>query len=59
MGFFSNIGLKEVIFVGVVILVFFGGKKLTELARGAGETGRELKRIKKEFKEPLDKKDDN
>ncbi|MDO8503824.1 MAG: twin-arginine translocase TatA/TatE family subunit [bacterium] len=59
MGFLSNIGLKEIIFIGVVILIFFGGKKLTELARGAGETGRELKRIKKELKEPLDEKDDN
>ncbi|MBI4033088.1 MAG: twin-arginine translocase TatA/TatE family subunit [Candidatus Blackburnbacteria bacterium] len=52
MGFFNNIGLKEIIFIGVVILIFFGGKKLTELARGAGETGKELKRIKKELKEP-------
>ncbi|MBI4033089.1 MAG: twin-arginine translocase TatA/TatE family subunit [Candidatus Blackburnbacteria bacterium] len=53
MGFLGNIGTPELIIIALVLLFFFGGKKLTELARGAGETGRELKKVKKEFQETL------
>lgn len=57
MPFFSNLGTTEWVIIGVVIFVLFGGKKLTELARGLGESGKELKRVKKEFHKAV--KDDN
>lgn len=49
MPFLNNIGSTELIIIGVVLLILFGGKKLSELARGIGESGRELKNVKKEM----------
>lgn len=45
----KNIGLPELIIIILVLIVFFGSKKITELAKQAGETGRELKKVKKEY----------
>lgn len=39
----GNIGSTEIIVVAVILLVFFGGKKLPELARGLGDAIREFK----------------
>ena len=42
------------LFVVVLVLFFlFGGKKLPELARGLGESGKELKKAKKEIENAL------
>lgn len=40
---FLNIGTQEVIFIVIIILLLFGGKKLPELARGLGKGIREFK----------------
>ena len=48
---FANIGTTEIIIIAVVLMVLFGAKKLPEFARGIGESGRELKKASKEFKE--------
>ncbi len=58
MGFLSNIGTTELIIIALVLLFLFGGKKLTEMARGAGKTGRELKEVKREFQETLNETSD-
>ncbi|KKT35426.1 MAG: Sec-independent protein translocase protein TatA [Candidatus Collierbacteria bacterium GW2011_GWC1_45_47] len=50
---FSNIGIGEVVVVVLVLLFLFGGKKLPELARGLGESGKELKKAKKEIERAL------
>jgi len=56
---FKNIGTTEIIIIAVVLLLLFGGKKLPELARGLGESGRELKKAKAELEKSLkDVKDD-
>lgn len=47
--FIKNIGLPELIIIGVLLMVFFGGKKVKELARGMGESSKELKKVKQEF----------
>ena len=49
--FVKNIGLPEIIIVGVLLLVFFGGAKVKELSRGLGESAKEVKKIKKELTE--------
>ena len=54
---FKNIGKVEIIVIAVVLLILFGGKKLPELARGIGQSGRELKKAQKEFQDAL--KDDD
>lgn len=38
-----NIGATEIIVVAVLLLVFFGGKKLPELAKGIGDSIKEFK----------------
>lgn len=53
---FKNLGTVEIIIIAVVLLVLFGGKKLPELAKGLGESGKELKKAKEELTEAL--KDD-
>lgn len=50
---FSNIGTTEIIIIAVVLLIMFGGKKLPELARGLGESGKELKKAKRELSDAL------
>jgi len=41
----QNLGSAELIIIGVILLVFFGSKKLNELARGLGESVKEVKKI--------------
>lgn len=48
---FANIGSGEILIIAVVLLLLFGGRKLPELARGLGESGKELKKAKKEIDE--------
>lgn len=39
---FANLGVFEIIIVGAVIFLLFGGKKLPELARGLVKVGKEF-----------------
>lgn len=54
---FKNIGTPEILIIAFVILILFGAKKLPEFARGLGQSGKEIKKASKEFKEAL--KDDD
>jgi sec-independent protein translocase protein TatA len=45
----NNIGTGELIVIVLVLLILFGGKKLPELARGMGESARELQKAKREL----------
>lgn len=55
-----QIGATELIIIFVVLLILFGGKKLPEIARGLGESGKELKKAHKELRTALDdEKKDN
>jgi sec-independent protein translocase protein TatA len=49
MSFFNNMGTTELLIIGVVLVVLFGGKKLTGLAHDLGESGKEFKNVKREF----------
>lgn len=48
--FLKNIGTVEILIIALVIILFFGGKKFSELARGLGESKLEAKKIKDEIK---------
>lgn len=50
---FKNLGTTEIIIIAVVLLILFGGKKFPELARGLGQSGRELKKAKAELEKAL------
>lgn len=57
---FTNLGSGEIIIILVVLLFLFGGNKLPEIARGLGESGKELKKAKKEIESAMtDLKSDN
>jgi sec-independent protein translocase protein TatA len=56
--FFDGLGGPEVLVVLVVILIFFGGEKMPEFARGLGKAMREFKKaaseVEHEFKRAID-----
>lgn len=58
MPFLNNIGPIELIIIGVILLVLFGGKKLSELARGLGESGKELINAKREMQNAFNQTED-
>lgn len=41
---FQNIGLTEILIIGVILVALFGGKKIPDLAKGIGKGIREFKR---------------
>lgn len=45
---FNRIGATEIIIVALVLLLLFGGRKLPELARGIGDSIKELKKAIKD-----------
>ena len=55
-GALRNIGSAEVIIIAVLVLLFFGGKKLSEFGQGIRESKKELKNIKEELQKPEDGK---
>ena len=52
---FGNIGGSELFLILLVILVFFGTKKLPELAKGLGQGIREFRKAAKDVQEEVDK----
>ena len=50
---FQNIGLPEILVVTFVIFVFFGKNTLIELAKQFGKSGREFKKIGKEYEDTV------
>lgn len=50
---FANIGWVEILIIGGVILVLFGGSQLPKIARNLGESGKELKKAKKDLTEAI------
>ena len=58
----GNIGFQELLIIGVVILVMFGGRKIPEFMRGLGKGIREFNdaknNVKKEIEEGIKEKDE-
>jgi sec-independent protein translocase protein TatA len=50
----GNLGATEIILIVLVILVFFGAKKIPELAKGLGQGIREFKKATKEASDSVD-----
>ncbi|HJV19524.1 MAG: twin-arginine translocase TatA/TatE family subunit [Sphingobacteriia bacterium] len=57
----GNLGFQELLIIGVVVLVLFGGRKIPEFMRGLGKGIREFNdaknNVKKELEEGIKEKD--
>lgn len=54
MAFIGGLGGWEILLILLVLLIFFGAKKIPELARGLGKGIREFKDATKEIKDELE-----
>jgi len=52
--FIGGLGGWEILLIVLVLLIFFGAKKIPELARGLGKGIREFKDATKEIKEEIE-----
>lgn len=53
--FLGSLGTTEMLMIALVILLFFGAKRIPELARGLGRGIREFKDASKEIKSEISK----
>jgi len=51
---FSGIGVPEVLIIGLVILLFFGARRIPELARGIGQGINEFRKASEEIKKEIE-----
>ncbi len=51
----GNLGATEIILIVLVILVFFGAKKIPELAQGLGKGFEEFRKATREIQEDVEK----
>jgi len=56
--FIKNIGPTELIIIGLIVVVFFGGKIATRLGKAGGETFREIKKVRKTFTDAVQNDND-
>lgn len=49
LNFIKNIGPTEMVIIALILILFFGSKVVTRLARTSGETLKEIKQVKKTF----------
>ena len=53
-----GIGMQEVLLIALVVLLFFGGKKIPELMKGIGKGVRSFKDGMNDIEKEIDKADD-
>lgn len=51
---FNGIGTTEVIIVAIFVLVFFGAKRIPELAKGLGQGIKEFRQASKDIKKEIE-----
>lgn len=56
--FIGGIGMQEVLLIALVVLLFFGGKKIPELMKGLGKGVRSFKEGMNEMKQEIEVKAD-
>jgi sec-independent protein translocase protein TatA len=50
-----NLGAPEILLIMLVILIFFGPKKIPDLARGLGQGLREFRKASREIQDDIEK----
>ena len=56
--FIGGIGMQEVLLIALVVLLFFGGKKIPELMKGIGKGVRSFREGMSEMKQEIETKPD-
>jgi sec-independent protein translocase protein TatA len=49
----EGLGIEKLLFIFLIILIFFGGKKIPELAKGLGAGVREFRKAAKDIQEEI------
>ncbi len=52
---FGNLGTGEIILILLVILIFFGAKKIPELAQGLGKGLKEFRKAARDIQDDINK----
>lgn len=52
---FGNLGAGEIILILLVVLIFFGARKIPELAQGLGKGLREFRKAARDIQEDIEK----
>lgn len=55
---FGNLGTGEIILILLIVLIFFGAKKIPELAQGLGKGLREFRKAAKDIQDEVQNPDD-
>ncbi|MFM7357553.1 MAG: twin-arginine translocase TatA/TatE family subunit [Sediminibacterium sp.] len=59
----GSLGFQELLLIGIVVLIFFGGRKIPEFMRGLGKGIREFNdaknNVKREIEEGIKEKDNS
>jgi sec-independent protein translocase protein TatA len=56
---FGNLGTGEIILILLIVLIFFGAKKIPELAQGLGKGLREFRKAARDIQDDIEKPDDH
>ena len=51
----GNLGTGEILMILLIVLIFFGAKKIPELAQGLGKGVREFRKAAREVQDELEK----
>ena len=54
MNIIRNLGFKEILIIVLLLIVFFGSKRISALAKHAGKSSKELKKAKIEYDEAVE-----
>lgn len=52
--FLGNLGMQEILIIGLFVLVFFGAKKIPDFMKGLGKGVREFKDAVKDVKKEVE-----
>lgn len=52
---FGNLGTGEIILILLIILIFFGAKKIPDLAQGLGKGVREFRKAMRDVQDEIEK----
>lgn len=56
---FGNLGTGEIILILLIVLIFFGAKKIPELAQGLGKGMREFRKAARDIQDEVESPDES